>query len=162
MTAKYTENDWDRYLGIEAVIDVQLARLLVVAGGSIEGLTILDLGCGSVNSEDKHGSDYEPWLCRFLHEAGYNIIGIDLAEQKDESFEHYSTNLARRESLNFLASNSVDIANARQLFDSPTLLRLLNRTEQIACDKMVGRTLTRHLTKQLERIVKPQGYFIYT
>ena len=44
--------------------------------------SVLDLGCGSMgNSYDhdviQHARDFEPWLCRALHELGIKVIGID-------------------------------------------------------------------------------------
>ena len=54
-------------------------------------------------------------------------------------------------SLDFISDKSIDIANASYLFNSPTLRRLGHNSEK----------LQRLLLSQLERIVKPEGYFLH-
>jgi len=128
---------------------------LILAMGNPEGKTVLDLGCGSVSCQDdtiwgiKLGRDFEPWICRALFEMGVNPIGIDIQDNSTEKFENYRIDLLQRNCLSFLKDDSVDVAYSYMLFSSPTLLGK-------------GYSLKANLIPQLERIVKPDGFFIYT
>ena len=115
-----------------------------------KGKTILDLGCGSMYSEDSSEEPriFEPWLLRALHEYGSNCIGVDTGGLKDEKFEGYNWELCWDESLDSLKDNSVDLACAFNFFDSPALFG-------------TGRRTFKTLLPQLERIVKPGSYFIF-
>jgi len=57
------------------------------------------------------------------------------------------------DSLGFLQDSSVDVAHARLLYSSPQLEKL-NRGN--------SKSLHEYLLPQLERIVKPEGFFVYT
>jgi len=129
----------------------QMTPVLFALSEDYKGKTFLDLGCGS-NTPELGDRVYEPWLCRALHHLGVNAIGIDLGELDGEQFTHHQTNLLERDSLRFLPDNSVDVANARQLFTSPLYLRHFMEDNV---------DLWEHLIPQLERIVKPEGTFMY-
>lgn len=118
-----------------------------------KGKTILDLGCGSKETHEETFSSkvYEPWLSRALHELGANVIGIDLGSLEDERFTGYQINLTKENSLNFLKTNSIDIAIASSFFDSPALNH----------NYKSGPETFKILLPQLERIVKNDGYFIF-
>lgn len=109
--------------------------------------TILDLGCGSINSSDSISDSkiFEPWLGRALYKLGANYIGIDI-KPLNEKFTSYEKDLSNPNSLEFLKTNSIDIACAYSFFDSPTLI---NQEETYNI-----------LIPQLERIIKKEGYFI--
>ncbi|MGV8152472.1 MAG: hypothetical protein ACP5OG_05305 [Candidatus Nanoarchaeia archaeon] len=138
----------------------QLPTLLIASLGDLQNKKILDLGCGSNDPRlegfgDFEDRAFEPWLCRGLYELGINPIGIDYGQLDREKFEHYSLNLIEENSLKFIPDNSIDIANASGLFSSPFLhcrIHGLNTS---------GEKLREILLPQLERIVKPEGYFIY-
>jgi SAM-dependent methyltransferase len=114
---------------------------------------ILEIGCGSKNSKDNffHKGTFEPWLLRALHEYGTNPVGIDIAGLEGELFEGYSIDLSKEESLNLFQDNSFDIVCAYSFFNSPFL--------NDHCDNS-GSTFN-SLIPQLERIIKPDGYFIF-
>lgn len=129
----------------------------------LEGKTILDLGCGCNHStfdsdRNRAGMTYDPWLCRALNELGVKCIGVDKGNLDGELFEHHGyTDLTLPNSLNFIPNHSANVANARLLFSSPELSergRFYSPAE--ASDK-----LKQILLPQLERIVKPEGYFVY-
>jgi len=125
-----------------------------VLNGDISQKRILDLGCGSRGGTPDSGYGdtrkmYEPWLCRALLELGVSPIGVDIGSLLGERFEYHTLNLLSPDSLKFLGDNSVDVAHVELLFDSPTGY------------EMKGfRNLRGFLVPQLERIVKPHGYFI--
>lgn len=131
-----------------------LPYILAMFDGNIEGKVILDLGCGSNNSRDGIVDSFEPWLCRALYELGASPIGIDLYISGEE-FESHSLNLLDNPSFDFLEDDSVDMVNACKFFDSPALLKEL---------KYGNSTLYKFrllLETGLERVVKPEGYFIF-
>ncbi len=127
----------------------------------LEDKSILDLGCGSTGGsiDSTLSGGWEPWLCRALRELGAKPIGIDAGNLAAEEFEHYSLDLLQPRSLSFLPDHSIDIAVAFNLFNSPHL-KIKNRKNRGT--HHIGRLLYEHLTRQLERIVKPCGLFIYT
>lgn len=154
----------------------QLKNLLFVVNGieNLRGKTLLDLGCGTVHNnygiESPLNTDYpihsfEPWACRLLPYLGVKTIGIDINDMEGEKFENYSVNLLEPNSLSFLPDNSVDIANSRWFFESPTLLKLIYG--EVVDDESPERYIRAKekikgiLIPQLERIVKPEGIFTY-
>lgn len=120
-----------------------------LAGESIKGKRILDLGCGSRTSKemDLTSRVFEPWLCRALKELGAYPVGIDKEDNSEEEFESYQVDLMGKDSLVFLPTNSFDIANMRGLLTSKGF---------------EGRNYQELILPQLERVVKSEGYFLYT
>lgn len=117
--------------------------------GDIKNKTILDLGCGSIYSRLEWGDRiFEPWLSRALHDEGAKVIGVDLSGLDLEKFKHYYADLTEPDSLYFLKTHSVDLACAFSLFD---------------CQKGKNKNMNLfyHLIPQLERIIKPEGQFIF-
>jgi len=144
---------------------IQLYKMLSLKPGLVENkLRVLDLGCGRVNGDCSYQKtaprQYEPWPARLLHELGVPVIGIDLGGLDSEEFEHYACNLLDDGALAFLSSNSIDFANAACLFNSPALRSCAYLWEPER-QKQVGRELKARLIPQLERIVRPDGFFIY-
>jgi len=132
-------------------------QLYVLMGcvGKLKDKNVLDLGCGCNYSfvfdgdRDRAGETYSPWLCRALHEIGARAIGVDNGSLEGELFEHHEgVNLAIPNSLGFIPDYSIDIANARLLFSSPEVFGNSEKLKQ-------------ELLLQMERIVKPGGYFVY-
>lgn len=131
----------------------QLAPFYDFLGENIQNKRILDLGCGShrgtYESRNWDPPIWEPWLCRALTKLGANPIGVDIGDLSEERFEHYQINLLSENSLNIIPDNSIDITNAELLYDSPTLQEMPG-----------GRNLRDLLIPQLERVIKPEGFFI--
>ncbi|MAG02713.1 hypothetical protein CMI42_05225 [Candidatus Pacearchaeota archaeon] len=121
--------------------------------GNISQKRVLDLGCGShrdtYEAREFDPKKYEPWICRALIELGANPLGVDIGNLEGEMFEHYTLNLLEPNSLGFIQENSIDIAFESLLYDSPTLTNMKGHE-----------SLRELLISQLERIVKPGGYFI--
>ncbi|HLD98584.1 MAG TPA: hypothetical protein VI815_04625 [Candidatus Nanoarchaeia archaeon] len=143
--------------------------------------TFLDLGCGSNSRHDTFDEVSrfrEPWLCRALSELGVKVIGIDIGNLDGEEFEHYSLNLLNENALSFLPDNSIDIAHEFQFFDSPFLHDMISITDKELAEKVKNPEIPywsagdhskycleitkRVLIPQLQRIVKPDGYFVTT
>lgn len=110
-----------------------------------EGKRILDLGCGSNKISDD--AVYEPWLDRALYEKGAKIIGIDINDNGLEKFENYRVDLSKENSLNFLQSNSIDLAYSFSFFDAPALTN--------------PKKTFNYLIPQLNRILKKDAFFIF-
>ena len=148
--------------------------------------TVLDLGCGSIGESsdytrpkgfDLNFRDFEPWFPRALHEIGIKCIGIDCGNLEGEEFEHYSLDLLTR-NLDFIPDHSIDYAHSRLLYSSPELSDRVRVTDQKLRDEVKDKeipywscgdheryskeTLKKIILPQLERIVKPNGVFVYT
>ncbi len=144
----------------------QLARFFHMVGKRKNPST-LDLGCGCVNGYDERYNGgarkvFEPWFCRALHHLGYPVIGVDVGSLDSERFKHHSGDLLLPDSLDFLASHSFDLVNARALFDSPLLDKLITGSESYMLTAEVERKLRGVLEPQIERVLKPDGFFIST
>jgi SAM-dependent methyltransferase len=139
LSKSFGEGRWNLLLG-------SLPSVLYAAKGNLEGKKVLDLACGSKETSYSGLVSYEPWLCRTLYELGLEPIGVDINNNSDEEFENYKVDLTDSHSLEFLPSHSVDIANASGLFTLPF----------IDVDQLKA-----NIVPQLERIVKPDGIFIY-
>lgn len=138
--------DLNKKYSTQDFYDIKRKLMRILRLGEVKGKSILDLGCGSVNSRD----ECEPYFSRALHEMGAKVIGIDLYDLSKEKFKGYNVDLSMPNSLDFLKDNSVDIACADAFFDSPTLRRVIS-----------GEEVFKILIPQLERIVKPEGHSIF-
>jgi hypothetical protein len=148
LSRKLIEKLYYKYPELE--LDNQIIKLgEILKYGTIENKTILDLGCGCINSQDEYFNSkaFEPWLARILYENNSNIIGIDNGDLSKEKFENYSLDITKTK-LDFIKSNSIDIVCANAFFDSPSL-------------KMPSKKLFNELIPKLEKIVKLDGVFIY-
>lgn len=141
-------------LGLRTTTMAQLPAILAACNGKLEGKVILDLGCGSELSVDGVYRPFKPWLARALHEYGVKVIGVDNQPHLGEEFEYYQRDLMKEDSLSMIDNNSVDVVNAVQLLDSP----ILQRIHGLSAHKK----LEENLLKQVPRILKPDGTFIYT
>lgn len=137
-------------------IGAYLPVVLSLLGDDAHTKKVLDLGCGAVNTLDSEGGrDFEPWLCRALYELNIPCIGIDYSDTvTSELFEAYERNLIKPDSLDMLRAQSIDIAVAQLLFSSPQL-------ERITRYKRVIQQLKDNLIPQLERVLKPDGVFLF-
>jgi SAM-dependent methyltransferase len=120
----------------------------IMSLGNPEGKTFLDLGCG--NNEGVTRS-FEPWLSRSLTLLGAKVIGLDLGYLGGEIFENYKVDLTKSDCLSFIKSESIDLAVADSFFNAPCFNN----------GKVTGKQVYDSLIPQLERIVKPKGYFVY-
>jgi SAM-dependent methyltransferase len=150
-TFRTTESD---YSDLKLHLLIPLSHLLSVTSEDLRGKRILDLGCGSKTipnpSPYPYGftNTYEPWLCRFLAlpQIGASPVGVDIRNNLGENFENHQADLTKPDSLSFLPDGSVDIAHAGNFYTLPEI-----DVEEI----------NRNLLPQLERIVKPNGIFLY-
>lgn len=119
------------------------------------GARVLDLGCGSTIPMD---GKFYPWFCRALKELGADVTGFDLGDNSREAFDSKKIDLMQRGCLDYLPANSVDLATAFNLFDSPTLVDRFGGWDArgIIADKLMV-----NLKPQLERVIKPEGAFVY-
>jgi len=138
------------------IINTQLKlAILINTLGDLKGKTILDIGCGAKNSWDyrdlglaKVERFYDPWLCRITHELGAKVFGIDGASSPDEKYNHIQQNLLSfEEIMEKFKDDSLDLACAWSLFDSPSLYD--------------GRDMFKRAVKGLERKVKLEGFFVF-
>ncbi|MBT7102317.1 hypothetical protein HN935_02280 [archaeon] len=143
----------DLRLWLASKFYAQINPAYQVLNGNVSQKRILDLGCGSSSgtyeSEKFDPKMYEPWFCRVFKELGANPVGIDIGNLNEEKFEHYTANLLLPDSLDFLENNSIDVVTADLLYNSPTLEQMRGFGD-----------LRELLLPQLERIVKPDGFFV--
>ena len=146
---KYFDGDMQKYSDAEMSLTRQIYPLIALMP-NLKDKTFLDLGCGSASTEAKFSylnhRMYEPWLCRALCEIGAKSIGVDINSNDGEKFENYIVDFYEPNSLSKIKDNSVDIANAGAIFNLPGF------DEE---------KFNRNLIPQLERIVKPEGFFVY-
>ena len=125
---------------------------------------ILDLGCGANGKTEesrkyKHGQ-YEPWLCRALHKLGKQVIGIDIGDLSEEKFPYIETSLLDPHSLDSIRDNSIYIAHANMLFNSPELERQATGKRVENATSTSRKALEQVLLPQLDRILVPEGIFL--
>lgn len=153
----YYRNDNMTRMFADQALTRQLSLVLYPLEGQITGKTILDLGCGNNEFLDTDPSiptrQFEPWLCRALKIIGANPIGVDYGTLENETFTHYTVNLAEPNCLAMIPDHSVDLANASFFFNSPILNFLLNLNQD---------RVRQNILPQLERILKPDATFIYS
>ncbi len=122
-----------------------------------KGKSILDLGCGSEKSHDQ----CPPWFCRATKEVGaQRVVGIDIASNNGEEFEHYQMDLTNPENLSMFGDESFDYANSSRFIfppekgaaTSPVLLAMTT-------SKQLG-ALPTIIQKQIERILKDGGIYM--
>ena len=145
MKQKYANYEKD---GV-AVVMRQLPYVLFALKGDVKGKVVVDLGCGSRKAKDNLLSNYEPWLCRILHEAGVMVIGVD-AYDSSEEFRFYVKDLFL-DKVDRIAD--VDVVHCSSLFDSPTLLH------KHGID--AGARLKEKLILQCERVLRKDGVFLF-
>jgi len=144
----------------KVIIDSYIGTIEELTGKRITELALLDLGCSAraysdpkkekIDREESNQGTitFEPWFCRAIYQLGGKIIGIDGGDLSKEKFKHYTLDLIKPESLSMFETRSIDVACAFRFFTSPSL---------------IGHDTTRMrkiITEQLERIVKPEGFFL--
>lgn len=153
-------------------IEILLSVPVTLFGKDLQNKTILDLGCGSTAhsydyvgmQNEKYGKrDYEPWLPRALHLLGVKVIGVDYGNLDEEEFQHLShTNLLNPFSLKSIPDNYIDLAHARQLYTSPQLEKMLTIPYSTNnSSDYISKKLESTLIPQLNRIVKPEGFYYH-
>lgn len=95
---------------------------------------------------------FEPWFPRLLAEIGAHPVGIDIGNLEDEEFEHYSVDLSKKESLDFLPDKSFDVIHSRLLFSSPQLENMVGNRAQT--------TVREEVERQVQRLLKEGGKVI--
>lgn len=95
---------------------------------------------------------FEPWFPRLLAEIGAHPVGIDIGNLEDEEFEHYSVDLSRKGSLDFLPNQSFDVIHSRLLFSSPQLENMVGNRAQT--------TVREEVERQVQRLLKEGGKVI--
>jgi SAM-dependent methyltransferase len=143
-------------------LEVVLSAKEEVGGG------ILDCGCGSsagtVESQlFRRGffGIYEPWLCRTLHEMGYEPVGVD-AGVSNEPFRYVQANLLEKDALEFLPASSVGLANVSMLLSSPHLQALVSgESSRANADSISSNLLRKSLLNQLRRVLTPNGKVVF-
>ncbi len=141
-------------------------RIYRALNGEIMGKRILDLGCGANRSqksiryrfEDKiiegqDGRDFEPWVCRVLHEMGAKAVGIDIGDLEQEEFEHHLIDLLEPNALSEFPDKSFDVINMNSFANSPSF-------EKILC-LPAGDIVKNNWLREIRRLLKDDGKFVF-
>lgn len=144
-------------------LEKQLTAIEWVLGGKFAGKSILDLGCGAKSGTVESKTDpgyFEPWLARVLHHLGVKIVGIDIANLKNESFPSHRLDLLEPNTLKIFPDQSLDLVHSSALYSSP---ELQERLEGHGWDGSLtaATRLINILQPQIERILKPTGCYLF-
>ena len=156
------------FKNVASAVMKQLSWVFFAANGNIEGKRILDLGCGSIGgTEDslaeQYGSLFQPWLCRTLVELGAYPIGVDIGSLENERFETYRTNLLVPNALAKIPDNSIDVVHSRALFTSPELDEQFHKFPPPWLSMGERENYFMQLLRpQVERVLRPDGVFVYS
>ena len=144
----------------------QLSQIIRYLGDDFLNKPILDLGCGSVGKTiefNTYGVEYHPWLCRIINELDGNITGVDIGNLSNERFDHYNINLLSNDSLKKFKDNFFDLINANLLFTSPELeFQISGKVDKVNASANSAKLLYNHIFPEIDRVLQPEGYFIYT
>ena len=140
---KYFTNADDRSYGLRAL--VQQFPVVLRTLEKFQAPHLLDLGCGANPPID--GPEFQPWLATVMSFLGYAVTGVDRGSNEDAKYNHHQVDLSIPNSLSFLPDHSVDIINASGFYSSPSL-------------NISGMELSKILDPQIERILKPNGFFL--
>lgn len=158
-----------RFKNIARVMTMQLSWILFATDGNLAKKKILDLGCGSTGDTEESvieqdSSLFHPWLCRALGELGASPIGVDIGNLEGEKFETYRTNLLIPNALALVGipDDSIDVVHSRALFTSPELEVQFSNVP-VFWQRQSEKTnyLLALLQPQIERVLKPNGVFVY-
>lgn len=118
---------------------------------------VLDLGCGSVYASlPFRGSPkydtvcYEPWLCRYLHHIGADVVGVDATDNSSEKFESHIGNIMNPSTWELFEDNQFDIVT---MFSVPSS----HRSSGYRCKEVVD-----YAKKQCQRVLISRGQLFYT
>lgn len=77
---KYPLRNWqNNYL--------DLSKILLICNGAVDGMNVLDLGCGSP-SEETYLHNFYPFTAEVLQRLGANVVGVDYRYNHSASYEH--------------------------------------------------------------------------
>ena len=135
----------------------------------LQGLRILDVACGSRLAESNNHRRFDPWMARLLTALGAHVVGVDIAEQRNETFESHQADLTDPDALAIFKSGSFDACylgafptlrairsyEARGM-DWPTFKTSINRDLEL-CPKPGGRIIRTFTDKTDEFVEKAKG-----
>ena len=129
----------------------------------LRGKFMLDLGCGSVRSNDEitdRDHNFEPWLPRIISRLGATAIGVDTGDLSEETFPWLQRDLRTvlDGSLPF-KDQSFDIVHIAKLLDSPTLTTIAQVNDPPAAAVRELNTLAGRLMAESQRVLKDNGWF---
>jgi cell wall assembly regulator SMI1 len=71
-----------------------LRELMYITDGVVEGMNVLDLGCGSP-IQNRDYAEWAPFAAEMLTELGANIIGVDFRPNPHATYDHRVIDLLR-------------------------------------------------------------------
>lgn len=77
---KYPLQNWHHHYS-------DLSQILLVCDGAVDGMRVLDLGCGSP-SEETYFPNFYPFTAEVLQRLGANVVGVDYRYNHSASYEH--------------------------------------------------------------------------
>jgi len=106
-------------------IDFDLADMrevhAVAALGDVSGLTVLDVGCGSVGPyvlEDTFRDRYPPFFAEMMARVGADVTGLDIRPNASVSYDHRVVDLTKNDWVSSV-DTAYDIIACLNLFNAP-------------------------------------------
>ena len=91
-----------------------LTELLYVTDGSVSGMKVIDLGCGSTKQSTYFSDRWLPYMSEILTRFGAIVTGIDYRPNNKASYDHQTIDLIRSDRI---ISGDFDLIIAKSLSD---------------------------------------------
>lgn len=116
----------------------------------LKGLKVLDIACGSRIFQGNYHHKFDPWMSRLLVYLGAEPLGIDIVDQKNETFGSYVLDLTEIDSLSLIPNCIFD---AYYVAAFPTVSAI----ESFQAKGLTWTELRSNISIHLERILKRDG-----
>lgn len=137
-------------------VDFEIADMrevhAVAALGTVEGLKVLDVGCGSVTEyvlEDTFRDRYPPFFAEMLAKLGADVTGTDIRPNPKAGYKHLTLDCTKQEWKDSLSS-PYDLIACLNIFNAP---KSPFEHDAVLCDRMM---------KDMRRLLSDDGILLVT